>query len=366
VAQGERGAAEGATLPLGRPMSSSLEPDQPDTPERPTLRTLAADTGLSISTVSRALRRPADSSSTVALVHSAARRLGYYPDSAAASLRTRRSGVIGMVAHRLTDIVQAIIYEQVDKVAVRNGYDVLVAATEDDPRAQRERVGLLLSRRVDGLVIADAHRDGQYADWIATLGVPYVLVMRDAPGHPVMRCDDEAGGRLVAEHLIEQGHRSFALLTGPDYSAVSYDRAAGFRAGLTGAGIVIADGLTELGGLHTASGQAGMERILGRTRDFTAVFCCGNDFAAFGAVAALRGAGLEAGTDVAVAGFNDVEAARAMQLTTVSSPQAELGELGALALLRAIDGTPPVSVIRPPTLIVRPSSATPLAQMRPR
>lgn len=347
-------------------MSNSLENDRIASPERPTLRTLASDTGLSVSTVSRALRRPADSSPTAALVHSAARRLGYYPDPAAASLRTRRSGVIGMVAHRLTDIVQAIIYEQVDKVAVRHGFDVLVAATEDDVRAQRERVGLLLSRRVDGLIIADAHRDGAYADWIATLGVPYVLVMRNAPGHPVMRCDDEAGGRLVAEHLLAQGHRSLALITGPDYSAVSYDRAAGFLAGLAEQGIEVDPALTEFGGLHTASGQAGMERILGRNRHFTAVFCCGNDFAAFGAAAALREAGLEPGQDVAVVGFNDVEAAAAMQLTTVTSPQAELGELGALALVRAIDGTPPTSVVRAPSLIVRASSAVPLAEMRQR
>lgn len=344
-------------------MSQQREPEPPIR-ERPTLRTVAEDTGLSISTVSRALRRPPDANPTAALVHAAAARLGYFPDPVAASLRTKRSGVIGMVAHSLTDIVQAIIYEQVDKVAVRNGFDVLVAATQDDPETQRERVRLLLSRRVDGLIIADAHRDTGYADWIASLGVPFVLVMRNAPGHPAVLCDDFAGGRMVGEHLIAQGHHELALLTGPDYSAVSYDRAQGFLAALRDHGLTVPEHLTEYGGLHTDSGQVGMERLLGRSRSFTGVFCCGNDFAAFGAVSALRGAGLVPGSDVAVVGFNDVAAAKALQLTTVSSPQAELGELAAQSLLAAIDGTPPVSIIREPKLVIRASSSRPLAQMR--
>ncbi|MEH3055447.1 MAG: LacI family DNA-binding transcriptional regulator [Patulibacter minatonensis] len=331
---------------------------------RPTLRTIAEATGLSVSTISRALRREPDASQTAAIVHAAADRLGYFPDPVAASLRTRRSGVIGMVAHSLTDVVQAIIYQQVDKVALRNGFDVLVAATEDDPEAQRERVRLLLSRRVDGLIIADAHRDGAYADWIATLDVPYVLVMRDAPGHPVMRCDDYAGGRMVGEHLVARGHRELALLTGPDHSAVSYDRAQGFLDVLREHGVEVAERLTEYGGLHTESGQAGMERLLGRSRSFTGVFCCGNDFAAFGAVSALRGAGLVPGSDVAVVGFNDVAAAKALQLTTVSSPQAELGELAANALLAAIDGIEVERTIRPPRLVVRASSSRSLGEMR--
>ncbi|MBJ7471390.1 MAG: LacI family DNA-binding transcriptional regulator [Solirubrobacteraceae bacterium] len=330
---------------------------------RPTLRTLAEHTGLHISTISRALRQAPDASPTAALVHSAAEQLGYRRDPVAASLRTRRSGAIGMVAHSLTDIAQALIYEQVDQVAVAHGYDVLVAATGDDPRAQRRRVELLLSRRVDGLVIADAHRDGEYVEWIAALGVPYVLVMRSSPGHPSIACDDYAGGRLVGEHLIEQGHRDFALIAGPDYSAVSWDRAEGYRAALAEHGISVAEHLVEAGGLHTTTGRAGMERLLDRRRDFTAVFCAGNDFAAFGAISALKAAGIEPGTDVAVVGFNDVAAAEAMELTTVASPVAELGQLAATQLLAAIDGATPTPVRAEPSLIVRASSATPLYEM---
>ncbi|MEV4423238.1 LacI family DNA-binding transcriptional regulator [Patulibacter sp. NPDC049589] len=326
---------------------------------RPTLRTLSERTGLHVSTVSRALRRDPASDPTAALVHTAASELGYRRDPVAASLRTRRSGAIGMVAHALTDVVQAIVHEAIDQVAVQQGYDVLVASTRDDPAAQRQRVELLLSRRVDGLIIADAHEDGDYVDWVATLGIPYVLVMRRAGDHPAIVCDDREGGRQVGRHLVAQGHREIALLAGPGYSATSNDRAVGFREALAEAGVDLPADLVEPGGLHPTSGREGMDRLLARRPDLTAVFCA-SDFSAFGATTALRAAGLVPGRDVATVGFNDVTAAAALDLSSVRSAHAELGELAARTLIAAIDGVPAESASFPATLVVRGSSATPL------
>jgi LacI family transcriptional regulator len=342
-------------------MTDPTSIDQPGTNARPTLRTLSEHTGLHVSTISRALRRSAESDETAALVHAAATEIGYRRDPVAASLRTQRSLAIGMVAHALTDFVQAIIYEEVDRIAVEHGYDVLVASTRDDPATQRQRVELLLSRRVDGLIIADAHDDGAYVDWVASLGVPYVLVMRGtaAGNHPSIIVDDVAGGRLVAEHLLEQGHREIGFLSGPEYSGASAGRAEGFRAVFAERGIPLPDSLVEPGGLVTETGRAGMERLLSRHPDLTAVFCA-SDFSAFGATSALRAAGLRPGIDVATVGFNDVLAAEALDLTSVRAPQEELGRLATLAILEAIDGGTPASHLLKPELIVRGSSATPL------
>lgn len=321
---------------------------------------LAERTGLHMSTVSRALRRTPESDATAALVHRAAAELGYRPDPLAASLRSGRTGAIGMVAHSLTDIVQAMIYEEVDQYAVERGYDVLVASTRDDPDAQRKRVELLLSRRVDGLLIADAHRDGRYADWIASLGVPYVLVMRGAPGHPSVTCDDRLAGEMVADHLVELGHARVALLAGPDWSAASHDRAAGFRARLAEHGVPLDDDLVEYGGLHASTGRAAMERLLARRHDFTAAFCA-SDFVAFGATSALAAAGRRVGGDVALVGYNDLQAAESLDLTSVRSPQDELGRVAAEMLLGAIDGVAPHSRTLPPQLVVRGSTGGPAA-----
>ncbi|MEH3052943.1 MAG: LacI family DNA-binding transcriptional regulator [Patulibacter minatonensis] len=352
-------------LPCGRhadphaglaPIGLPPLPDTPGSDPRPTLRTLAERTGLHTSTVSRALRRDRASDPTAALVHAAATELGYRPDPLAAGLRSGRTGAIGMVAHSLTDLAQALIHEEVDQYVLAHGYDVLVAATRDDPEAQRKRVELLLSRRVDGLIIADAHRDGAYADWVATLGVPYVLVMRGAPGHPAITVDDELAGRMVADHLADLGHTRMAHLAGPSWSAASYGRAAGFRARLAERGIGLEDDLVEPGGLHATTGRAAMERLLDRRRDFTAVFCA-SDFVAFGATSALGAAGLRVGDDVALVGYNDLQAATAMDLTSVRTPQDELGRIAAEALLAAIDGCEPQSRTLAPELVVRGSTA---------
>jgi len=353
------GAPPGVSRFPGPIMPSLSHNDPSGVPARPTLRTLAERTGLHISTVSRALRRPADSDETAALVHATALEIGYRRDAIAASLRTGSSGAIGMVAHALTDVVQAIIYEEVDKLAVEHGYDVLVASTRDEPVAQRRRVELLLSRRVDGLIIADAHVDGAYVDWVASLGVPYVLVMRHAgPEHVSITCDDFAGGRLVAEHLIAQGHRKLAMLTGPEYSSASLERAEGFSATLADHGIALPTALIQDGGLFPGSGRIGMERLLAADEEFSAVFCA-NDFAAFGATTALRSAGLTPGHDVATVGFNDVEAAQALDLSTVRTPQEELGRRAAATLLDVIAGCDGESERLEPALVVRGSSAVP-------
>lgn len=329
---------------------------------RPTLRTLAQATGLHVSTVSRALRREAAGDPTAALVQAAADELGYRRDPLAASLRTRRSGAIGMVSHALTDVVQAIVHEAIDDVAAGQGYDVLVATTRDDPDAQRRRVELLLSRRVDGLIIADAHEDAAYADWVASLGVPYVLVMRGAGDHPAFVCDDREGARQVGRHLVAQGHREIGFLAGPGYSMTSNERAVGFREALAEAGLDLPADLVAPGGLQPTSGRKGMEQLLARRPDLTAVFCA-SDFAAFGATTALRAAGLLPGRDVALVGFNDVAAAAAFDLSSVGSAHADLGRLAARSLLAAIDGAPPASETFPATLVVRGSSGTPRAEM---
>src|SRR5580765_5835186 len=143
-----------------------------------TLRTVGERCGLHTSTVSRALRRPADADPTAARVHAAAREVGYRPDMVAASLRTRRSMVVGMLVHALTDVVQAILAEEVEDELAQHGYQLLVTNTRGRPDVQRAKVELMRSRRVDGLIIADAHLDGGYVDEVATLGIPYVLALR--------------------------------------------------------------------------------------------------------------------------------------------------------------------------------------------
>lgn len=145
-----------------------------NTSRRPaTLADVATAAGVHPSTASRALGAGTGiSPRTVERVRAVAGDLGYRPDPAASSLRTRRSGLIGVLVPRLTDIVLATIYEGLDAAAAEAGYQTFVANTSDDPEVRRRRLRALLDRRVDGLVLGDARLDDDLLPEIAARDCP--------------------------------------------------------------------------------------------------------------------------------------------------------------------------------------------------
>ncbi|MEU5091376.1 LacI family DNA-binding transcriptional regulator [Streptomyces sp. NPDC021356] len=147
-----------------------------------TLRGIAERLGLHVSTVSRVLNGPtgeqgrAASGETARRIRELAEELGYRPNPHATSLRTRRSNLIGVLFPRLSEIVVATIYEGVEEEAALRGLSAFVTNTHDDPATQRRRIGMVLERRVDGLIIGDAHPDGSALADPALDGTSFVLV----------------------------------------------------------------------------------------------------------------------------------------------------------------------------------------------
>ncbi|NEE03734.1 LacI family DNA-binding transcriptional regulator [Phytoactinopolyspora halotolerans] len=323
-----------------------------------TLRTIAERAGVHPSTVSRALKRSAGGDETARRIRELAAELGYRPDAAAASLRTRRSGAVGVLVHRLTDVVQAILFEAIEHTVLELGYQAIVANTYDDPDQQRRRVELMLTRRVDGLILADAHLDRSYVDWVAELDIPFVLVNRHAGDYPSVTLDDYLGGRLAGSHLADLGHARVGVLRGLPHSSASSERMAGCLDALRERGVDVPEDAVEATTLDASTGREGMRRLLERRPDTTAVFAV-NDFDALGAVIALREAGREPGVDVAVVGFNDVPVAEAAQLTTVRSPHATMGAAATRMLMDVIEGRHVESMRLSPELIVRATSCPP-------
>ncbi|WP_158542809.1 LacI family DNA-binding transcriptional regulator [Phytoactinopolyspora halophila] len=323
-----------------------------------TLRTIAEHAGVHTSTVSRALRQPDRADPTARRIQSIAAELGYRPDLAAASLRTRRSGTIGMLVHRLTDVVQAILFEAVEHTALELGYQAIVANTYDAVAEQYRRAELMLARRVDGLVLADAHLTPGYIAWVHERGVPFVLVNRRTGDYPSVTLDDYLAGQLAGSHLAGLDHTVVAVLAGLAHSSASSERASGCLDASRERGVQIEDDLVEGTRLDASSGRAAMRRILARRPDVTAVFAV-NDFDALGAVIALREAGREPGRDVAVVGCNDVPVAEAAQLTTIRSPHTTMGATATRLLMDVIDQGRVESVRLSPELVVRATSCPP-------
>ena len=126
-----------------------------------TLAQIARQAGVHVSTVSRALGAAPEGvgALTVERIRSLARELGYRGDSAAQTLRTGHSRMIGVLVPRLTDVAMATIYDGIDETARLHGYDAVVANTHDDPEIRKGRVDSLLRRRVAGFILADSRAD---------------------------------------------------------------------------------------------------------------------------------------------------------------------------------------------------------------
>jgi LacI family transcriptional regulator, galactose operon repressor len=328
-----------------------------------TLRDLADELGIHPSTVSRVLHsssevaKGAASAATAERVRELARKRGYSPDPQATGLRTRRTRLLGVIVPRLSDLVLATMYEGIEQSAAELGYSTFVMNSLDDPGEQRRKTDIMLARRVDGLIIGDAHLGSSLLQELTARKVPFVLMNRRAPGYPSATCDDVLGGELVADHLWDQGHRKVSVIAGEPYASTAIDRTAGFVDRWRSLGGDIADSDVVWSRFDTAGGREAAETILMNCKP-TALFAV-NDFAAIGAMGALRSHGLTVGRDVAVVGFNDTSLAAELPipLSSVRSPMLDIGRTAVQLFQRVLNGERVEAVALKPTLYVRESSA---------
>jgi LacI family transcriptional regulator len=181
-----------------------------------------------------------------------------------------------------------------------------------------------------------------------------VLVSRHAGDYPAVTCDDVLGGRLAAQHLLELGHTTVAVIAGEPYASTGIDRTAGFTETFAAAGLPVGGDYVIHSSFDVTGGRRAAEQLFRRSPAPTAIFAV-NDFAAIGALGAIRDHGLTPGTDIAVVGYNDVSVAAELPipLTTVRSPMREMGRLAVELLIRRFEGDDVSSVRLSPILIPR-------------
>lgn len=328
-----------------------------------TLRTVAEVAGVGVSTVSRVINSSPEererwaSAATVERILNCAEELGYRRNQHAASLRTARTLQVGVVVPRLQDFVLATIFEGIDAAASERGYAAFVTNSLDDATQRESRIRQLLNRRVDGLILSDARTDDEVLHRLTQEGVPFVLASRSSGSYPGAFADDFRGGYLAADHLARRGYERVAVIAGPDFASTANLRIAGFRAGLEKYGIALSEQNVVRTGFDAAAGRVGISQLLERGGVPSAVFAT-NDFAAIGAIGALREHGHSVPEDVAIVGYNDTPLAESLSvpLTTVRSPMVEMGRSAFHLLEQVVAGGRPDSVLLRPELIVRQST----------
>lgn len=339
----------------------------PTPKRRLTLAMIAERLDLSTATVSLALRNSQlVAEETRKRVHALAEDLGYIYNRSAASLRTARTNIVGLVVH---DILNPYIAELVSAVEIelgRLGQTVILYNHGDDPQRQRIFLETLLQYRADGMILCPA-AGSKAADVIRIVeaGLPTVLIARELPdlaGVPVIRGDDRVGLRCAVDHLIGLGHRRIALVGGQqDYSSAS-ERRAGYEAALTDAGIAI-DPALEFSA--AASRRAGRDICGEVLATHPTAIVCFNDLLALGMMMELKRRGIDPGRDISLTGYDDIDEASVWSpgLTSVWNGQQEVGRIAALTLLDVIAGRPPaeMQVLVKPELRVRETTCPPAA-----
>lgn len=300
-----------------------------------------------------------------------AERLGYRPHPLARGLRTNRTLTVGMVVPDLMNPLFPPIYTGADAVLRDLDYSVLVGADDDDPDRSRHVIAALLERRVDGLILANAHRTASIPTWRDQ--VPTVLVNRtvESNAFPAIVGDQFEGMRMIVEHLVELGHTVIAHIAGPQNLSTGAGRLEGFRQAMVRSGLEPEPELIiESAGFRTDAGREACNRLLENAGGATAIVA-GNDLIALGCYDALAVHGVSVPHDVSVTGFNDLTFVDRISppLTTVSVPYREMGAAAARVLLdMLIDQAVVRSAYEPielaPTLVARESTAPPAGLIR--
>jgi LacI family transcriptional regulator len=330
---------------------------------RPRIGQVAALAGVSATTVSHALngRRPV-SEATRRRVLDAIEELGYRPNVVARGLRAGRSLTIGLVIPDITNPFYPVLARGLQDVLGPAGYDEIVTNTNGERDLERHALDKMISRQVDGIAFAVFHTHADDLRPVIDAGIPVVrLGGRQAlPGVDLVHSDDEGSAAEAARYLLRGGFRRIAFVCGPAAEGPAAERVAGYRAALAEAGVAVDPELVVYTEFSRAGGAEGVGRLLELPVPPDAVMCA-NDMMAIGAVDAARERGLRVPDDLAVMGFDDIEAASLVTpaLTTMANPAREIGRACARLLLERISGTvagPSTEVIIPARLVRRQSA----------
>lgn len=309
-----------------------------------TLHDVARLAGVSFKTVSNVVNdHPHVAAATRARVVEAIEQLGYRPNRSARSLRSGRTGAIGLAVPELSLAYFAELADEVITVAEEHDIVVLIEQTGGDPRREIEALSGARRQMTDGLLFSPL---GLGNDDAAVLDVDFPLVLLgerifDGPvDHVTMENVDAA--RAATEHLLAAGRRRIAVLGAHPGETIGSAglRVAGYRAALEAAGIGYDDDLImDAGPWHRVNGAEAMRRFLDRGVAFDAVFAL-NDELALGALRVLREREFRVPSEVAIIGFDDIDEAKYSlpSLTTVDPGRREIARLAVETLLERIQG----------------------------
>lgn len=327
------------------------------------IRKISKLAGVSVATVSRVLNHPETvSDETRNRVLMIMEELNYVPNIIARSLTTKKTSTIGLIIPNILNPLYPNVAKGVEDVFYQKGYNILLSNTEYDIQREKATIEMLLSKKVDGLIICSSLLEREDFDIIIKQGVPFVLVGNyiDNGDINIVYTDYVMGAYLATNHLINTGYQKIAHISGPMDRRDSYGKLKGYKKALIDAGFQFYEDYVVEGDNQIEGGYLALKKLLKSGKIPDGIFVA-NDLMALGVMEAIKVSGYSVPGDFAIVGFDDINIASLVEpkLTTVTHPVYKMGLTSARLLLDNITNNEEESfkqkIFIQPTLKIRKS-----------
>lgn len=308
-----------------------------------TIKDVARQAGVAISTVSAVINRSAPvSEDVIARVEAAIAAIGYLPHGGAKALRSGDSRLVGLILPDITNPFFSMVARVIETVCMRAGYMTFVYNTDEDVDHEMRILRMMRMQRVAGLILISTRSDAEHGRRLMeAINVPTVLFGSDVEGTPfdVITLDDAEASRLAIDHLAALGHRRIAIVAGREGVSTHHERLASALAAMRRHGIEPDAGLVVPADFMQERAFDAAKALLARRDPPTAIFALSN-LMLIGVMRALRALGLACPRDVSLVGIGDFEWPEIMepQMTVVATPAVAMAEFAIGALLDEIAG----------------------------
>ncbi len=304
-----------------------------------TIKDVAREAGVSISTVSNALNgvdvlRP----ETKQHILEVAKRLNYVPNLNGRNLKSQYTNVIGLFVTSVRGEYYNILADAIYQRCKKYGYELNIFISEKPDTMMAN----ILGRRIDGAIILNKYIGERETALFSETQIPVVFIDRELEGEKMASVvfDSYHEGELVAEYLVGLGHRTFAYMDGPDDNYDNIQRREGFREGLRSKGVILEEDYIIAGRFEKETAYQSMMQFADSGRALPDAVFAANDVSAIGTIEALQDAGIRVPERVSVVGCDDIEIAHLVtpSVTTVRTSFEKQGTLAADHLIALIRG----------------------------
>lgn len=327
------------------------------------LKDIAEYLGISVSTISRVVNnKNRVDDETRRRVTEALEKFQYHPNAIARSLKSQNSKAIGLIVPDISNLFFSMVIKGLEAVARQNGYYVILCNSDENKTREEEYTNFLLEKQISGLVIAIEGGEANFFNLYKKSGIPIVFIdnlPRINDNFDYVIIDNMKASYELTNHLINNGHKKIGIITGTLDESVSSERLKGWEKALGENGIPVKKKWIGVGDFKQESGYKIMQGFLKQAEIPTAILAA-NNFLAYGAIHAIREAGLRVPENISLVCFDAIDFAGLIkpQITSVIQPAEEIGRIAGEIIMRKILNTKTVifeNIILEPQLQIKES-----------